>query len=111
MGSPAFLSKYAKISSDTEPEATAFADRLARLLHPILACPDLHRKAFYPKPHRTSCVSLTRSEKTSPMAQSGGIGLRGLPLTRLDARQRKPSLRLSIVARSALDTADADLAS
>lgn len=32
----------------TEPEATAFANRLAQLLRPVLACPDLHRKAFYP---------------------------------------------------------------
>jgi predicted N-formylglutamate amidohydrolase len=32
----------------TEPQATAFADLLARVLRPILACSALHCKAFYP---------------------------------------------------------------
>jgi predicted N-formylglutamate amidohydrolase len=32
----------------TKPEATAFAELLARLLRPILACPELHSKAFFP---------------------------------------------------------------
>jgi predicted N-formylglutamate amidohydrolase len=32
----------------TETEAAAFARRLARVLPPILACPELHLKAFFP---------------------------------------------------------------
>jgi predicted N-formylglutamate amidohydrolase len=32
----------------TEKQAAAFAERLARLLRPVLACPALHCKAFFP---------------------------------------------------------------